>query len=133
MQKTYSLTSINDFQLETKNPALVFLYGDLWAGKTTLVQNILSRMYWVEKESITSPTYVYYNKYNNIYHFDLYRLQSYDEFVSIWWEETLDNNEGLILIEWPEIIEEYYKADAIISIRKCKESEERIIEVQYRK
>ncbi|MBT3726615.1 hypothetical protein HOG21_02715 [bacterium] len=32
---------------------------------------------------MTSPTYTYYNKYNDIYHFDLYRLKSYDEFFSI--------------------------------------------------
>ncbi|MBT3728584.1 hypothetical protein HOF65_00670 [bacterium] len=39
-----------------------------------------------------SPTYTYYNKYNNIYHFDLYKLKSYDEFFAIGGEDILDNN-----------------------------------------
>ncbi|HBA44704.1 TPA: hypothetical protein DEG21_04545 [Patescibacteria group bacterium] len=35
-------------------------------------------------EKIKSPTYIHYKKYlDHIYHFDLYKLESYDEFVNI--------------------------------------------------
>jgi len=95
MKKKYSLTDIRDLQIDIKKPSIIFLYWDLWAGKTTL-----------------------YNKYEDIYHFDLYRLWDYEEFCMIWWEEILDNNEGIILIEWPEILKPYYTPDISIRIEK---------------
>ena len=55
---------------------------------------------------VKSPTYVYYNKYGeNVYHFDLYRLGSYDDFVNIGGEEILDDRENICLVEWPELLE----------------------------
>ena len=70
------------------------------------------------KSKVTSPTYTYYNKYNNIYHFDLYRLQDYNEFFAIGGEDILDNNEWIILIEWPELLEKYYQPDLEIILKK---------------
>jgi len=93
-----------------------------------LIQKILRK-----NQEITSPTYVYYNKYEDIYHFDLYRLSSYDEFISIAGEEILDNNEGLILVEWPEKISGYYEADIEIRISKTDISDQRDIEIIYKK
>jgi len=43
-----------------------------------IIQNVLG-----QDSEVTSPTYTYYNKIGNTYHFDLYRLDSYENFVSI--------------------------------------------------
>ena len=109
---------------------IVFLYWDLWAWKTTLTQYILNNLFGIQ-ERIKSPTYIHYKKYKeNIYHFDLYRLESYDEFVNIWWEEILDNKDNISIIEWPELIEKYYKPKYKIFIKKIEwNDEEREIEV----
>lgn len=127
----YSLEKIDSLPIEIKSPSLVFLYGDLWAGKTTLSQSLISRYTGTSKEDISSPTYVYYNRYKDLYHFDLYRIEDYDEFVHIWGEDILDNNTGIILIEWPERIEKYYSPDIIIRLLPSVNSNEREIEIEY--
>lgn len=73
-----------------------------------------------------SPTYIYYNKYgDHIYHFDLYRLQTYDDFVNIGGEEILDNPENICLIEWPELLEGRYKPMIDVKIWKTEKEDER--------
>lgn len=129
MKKIYSLKDLPNLNLDIKNHCLIYLKWDLWAWKTTISKHILNNLLWV-KDNITSPTYTYYNKYiwkNNtiIYHFDLYRLKNYDEFFSIWWESILDDNNWIILIEWPELIEKYYKPNIEIKINKTNIENER--------
>lgn len=96
---------------------VIFLYWQIGMWKTTLSQMILTQFLdaWT---SITSPTYTYYNVYkNHHYHFDLYRLTDYEQFVQIGWEEIVSNNQhGIILIEWPELIEAVIKPDMSIHI-----------------
>lgn len=128
MIQKYFLKYISDLKIEIKKPCLIFLKWDLWAGKTTLAKHILNDILWIEGE-LTSPTYTYYNKYLDNYHFDLYRINNYDEFFAIWWEEILDNNSWVILVEWPEIIEKYYSPDLEIILKKTENSEEREIKI----
>ncbi len=119
-KKIYTLEELDALRLILPESGVVFLRGDLWAGKTTLSQKILSQR-GVES-AITSPTYVYYNQYGDDTHFDLYRVGDYEHFVSIWWEEILDNTDGLVLVEWPEILEPYYTADIDISLKKIDDT-----------
>lgn len=128
MIQKYFLKYISDLKIEIKKPCLIFLRWDLWSGKTTLAKHILNDILWIEGE-VTSPTYTYYNKYLDNYHFDLYRINNYDEFFAIWWEEILDNNSWVILVEWPEIIEKYYSPDLEIILKKTENSEEREIKI----
>ena len=128
MIQKYFLKYISDLKIEIKKPCLIFLRWDLWAGKTTLAKHILNDILWIEGD-VTSPTYTYYNKYLDNYHFDLYRINNYDEFFAIWWEEILDNNSWVILVEWPEIIEKYYSPDLEIILKKTENSEEREIKI----
>ncbi len=130
MKKKYSINNINSLNINIKEPSIIFLKGDLWAGKTTITKHIINNIL-KKKYDITSPTYTYYNKYDNIYHFDLYRLKEYDEFFSIWWEEILDNNSWIIIIEWPEIIDKYYKSNIEIILSKTDFDNEREIEIIY--
>lgn len=128
MKKKYLLNEIWGLNLNLKKNEIIFLYWDLWAGKTTISKHILNNLLWV-KEEIRSPTYTYYNKYLNNYHFDLYRLQNYDDFFAIWWEEILDNNSWIIIIEWPELIEKYFSPTIKILLNKTENEKEREIEI----
>ena len=132
MKKIYNLENINSLELEINSPSIIFLRWDLWAGKTTLSKHILNNILKIDEE-ITSPTYTYYNKYENNYHFDLYRISNYNEFFAIWAEEILDNNSWVILIEWPDIIEKYYSPDIEIFLRKTENENEREIEIICKK
>jgi len=136
MNQRYNINDIKELGFSFKIGDIVFLNWDLWAGKTTISKHILNNILSV-KEGITSPTYTYYNKYKwildwkeiNIYHFDLYRLNNYDEFFAIWAEEILDDNDWVILIEWPDIIKKYYNPNLIINLFKLENEDERKIEI----
>ncbi|MCH2188965.1 tRNA (adenosine(37)-N6)-threonylcarbamoyltransferase complex ATPase subunit type 1 TsaE [Candidatus Gracilibacteria bacterium] len=129
MQHIYSLQEIQDLDISPQAPCIIFLKGDLGAGKTTLSRSIIQKLVG-EEIDVISPTYTYYNKYSdNIYHFDLYRLKDYDEFFAIGGEEILDNNTGIVLIEWPELIEKYYSADIEIILEKTHREDERKITI----
>ncbi len=132
MKIKYSINNISDLNIKIKKPSLIYLKGDLWAWKTTLSKNIINNILWI-KADITSPTYTYYNKYNDIYHFDLYRLNTYDDFFAIWAEDILDNNEWVIIVEWPDLIEKYYKADIEIYINKTDDENIRELDIIYKK
>ncbi len=84
--------------------------GTLGAGKTTLVQEMLALL--GQNGPVQSPTYTYVTTYllpNNkvLYHFDLYRLSSYNEFIQAGFDEYLYEESSLCFIEWPEIITPY--------------------------
>jgi len=132
----YNINDISKLKFDLTFWDIIFLNWDLWAWKTTISKHILNNLLEV-KENVVSPTYTYYNKYTwilnwkeiQIYHFDLYRIEKYEEFFAIWAEDILDNNSWIILIEWPEIIKKYYDPDLIINLFKIENEFEREIEM----
>ena len=81
--------------------AIVFLRGDLAAGKTTLTQAIAKEK-GIEAE-VTSPTFSLQQCYegrdgNNLYHYDLYRLE-HEEFMQMGLFEEFEK-EGWHMVEW---------------------------------
>jgi tRNA threonylcarbamoyladenosine biosynthesis protein TsaE len=83
--------------------SVVFLHGDLGAGKTTLVKGIISGLGC--PDTVTSPTYTLVERYSVdnalLYHFDLYRLKTPDELELIGIRDMLDG-EAISIFEWPE-------------------------------
>lgn len=80
--------------------------GDLGAGKTTLVQQLVRQLGSVDAAS--SPTFSLVNEYltadgRSIYHSDWYRVQSLEELLDAGIEEYLYRNGHLFLIEWPGV------------------------------
>jgi len=84
-------------------------YGDLGAGKTTLIKAICEKLGVLDV--IQSPTFSLINEYltsNNseIYHFDFYRIGSIKEALDLGIEEYF-MSKSYCFIEWPEIIEDF--------------------------
>jgi tRNA threonylcarbamoyladenosine biosynthesis protein TsaE len=88
-----------------KQGCLFCLYGDIGAGKTTLVRAIAR--YLEVQEKVTSPSFVILNEYHSgkisIYHFDLYRLE--EEGVNSILEEIREYTEkpnAVTFVEWAQ-------------------------------
>ncbi len=84
--------------------ALVFLRGELGAGKTTLVRGILRA--FGHEAAVKSPTYTLLEPYEQldppVLHFDFYRVGDSEELDFIGLDELLDSD-AIKLIEWPEM------------------------------
>jgi tRNA threonylcarbamoyladenosine biosynthesis protein TsaE len=90
---------------------VVALRGDLGAGKTAFSQAI-GEMLGV-KGIMQSPTFVIekiyeidFNGFTHLIHIDAYRLDRKEELLHLGWQEIISRPENLILIEWPERVEE---------------------------
>ena len=82
---------------------VIFLEGDLGAGKTTLVRGLLRALGYTGK--VKSPTFTMVELYAisrlNLYHFDFYRFKQAEEFIDAGFDEYF-LGEGICLVEWPE-------------------------------
>lgn len=102
-----------DLALKAKPGDIFALEGDLGSGKTTFTKGFASAL-GVE-ENITSPTFVLLKKYSLpknqqkisfLIHIDCYRMESELDAYSIGMDELFENNNSVILLEWPSKIKE---------------------------
>ena len=108
---------------------VIAMSGDLGAGKTVFIRG-LARGLGVTAR-VTSPTYTVVNEYEGtlpLFHFDLYRIDSYDDLYAIGFFDYLDRG-GIIAAEWSENIEglaEELENVTSIRIDKLGENDRRI-------
>jgi len=96
---------------EKKNSSwLVCLSGELGSGKTYFAKSLAKEL--GVKGMVNSPTFLIMKKYisgNNkkyaLYHFDCYRISDPKEVLDLGWEEILNGENNIIVVEWPEKIE----------------------------
>lgn len=88
---------------------VIFLHGDLGAGKTTFVKGIAQGL--KIENLVVSPTFTILRTYETkhdlikkLYHIDLYRLDENTSEKSMGIDEILNDNSSVIVIEWPEKI-----------------------------
>ncbi len=99
--ETFALAARLAVQL--KPGMVIYLHGDLGAGKTCLVRGILNALGYSGR--VKSPTYTLLEPYQagglDLRHFDLYRLHDENEWELAGFRDECDGN-NVILIEWPD-------------------------------
>ena len=111
-------------------PKLVLLRGDLGAGKTTLVKGIAAAFDAAAEEDVTSPTFTLIHEYRgpraNLYHIDLYRIDTQRELDTLALDDLRADN-SILLIEWGEKFSRFVRErDVEISLEREGESGRRI-------
>lgn len=109
------------------------LYGDLGAGKTTLVKGVAQ--YFGVKKNITSPTFALMNVYEvkskkykafglsssrrvkRVIHIDTYRLEDESKLIEIGVEDYIGAPDTVCLIEWPEKLKTLLRGKKKIEIK----------------
>jgi len=117
-------------ELNSSKNLVICLEGNLGGGKTTFVQGLAEGL--GIKETVNSPTFLIMKKYTspdrkrtsvcslsletkkyNLYHFDCYRISSYQEILDLGFEEIISDKNNIIAIEWPEKIKKILPKERI--------------------
>tara|TARA_B100000678_G_scaffold44707_2_gene34488 strand:- start:7485 stop:7889 length:405 start_codon:yes stop_codon:yes gene_type:complete len=115
MEFEYRLSNIDDaisFILEHAQSKTILFYGEMGAGKTTLIKNLVKKLN--SQDQVVSPTFSLVNEYetddDKIFHFDFYRIEDENEAYDIGFEDYLEQS-GWKFIEWPQKIQNLIPAD----------------------
>ncbi|MGL5438859.1 MAG: tRNA (adenosine(37)-N6)-threonylcarbamoyltransferase complex ATPase subunit type 1 TsaE [Filifactoraceae bacterium] len=108
----------------------ICLHGELGAGKTHMAKGIAIGL-GVE-EIVSSPTFTIVQEYRGnkleLLHFDVYRLSGGEELELIGFSEYLKRN-GVVLIEWAEIVKDILPIDRIDIYLKYSDDGGRIMDI----
>ena len=109
-----------------KGTEIIAMFGGLGAGKTAFTRG-LARGLGIE-DGVSSPTFALVHEYEgkfNLYHFDMYRINTFDDLYTTGFFDYMDN--GVMVIEWSENIESALPDDCIrIYIKVISENEREI-------
>ncbi|HYW94057.1 MAG TPA: tRNA (adenosine(37)-N6)-threonylcarbamoyltransferase complex ATPase subunit type 1 TsaE [Bacteroidales bacterium] len=109
------LQAARTFTQAMDNHRVFALYGEMGAGKTTLVKAICQVL--EVDDTVSSPTFALVYEYTSpvaglIYHFDLYRIRSIEELYDLGYEDYFFGG-NLCFIEWPEKAENLLPGDVV--------------------
>ncbi len=106
---------------------MIAMFGGLGAGKTAFTRG-LARGLGID-DGVSSPTFALVHEYEGrymLYHFDMYRIGSYDDLYSTGFFDY--QGQGVMIIEWSENIEPFLPEERInITIKRISDNEREII------
>jgi tRNA threonylcarbamoyladenosine biosynthesis protein TsaE len=111
-------------------PKLVLLRGELGAGKTTLIKGIAEGFQAASQEDVTSPTFTLVHEYRgpqaNLYHIDLYRVDTQRELETLGLDDLIDEK-SVLLIEWGEKFARFQRErDVEVELERLGETKRKI-------
>ena len=138
MKKTFQLNEIQQVAksiIEVTPGKQLFFYGEMGAGKTTLIKALVKELGAVN--SGNSPTFGLVNEYHDTqgdllaYHFDFYRLKNEIEALDMGLEDYLGSN-AWVFMEWPEKIKSLLPEDAVSIFLHFIDENTRSVELNIR-
>ena len=119
--------------LELAGQEKVFLfYGEMGAGKTTLINKICKHL--GTSDHTSSPTFSIVNEYlipnGSIYHFDFYRLKNQSEAFDLGYEDYFYSG-NYCMVEWPQKIADLLPEKYIKIKIEVIDENKRVIEVGF--
>ena len=117
--------------VKLKGGEVLALFGGMGMGKTAFTRGLANGL-GIEG-GVSSPTFALMHEYRgkfNIYHFDMFRIETWDDLSSTGFFDCLDYG-GIVVVEWSENIENALPPEAIrIRISRGKKENERIFEIE---
>lgn len=109
-----------------KGNEVIAMFGGLGAGKTAFTRGLAHGL--GIDDGVSSPTFALVHEYDGkftVYHFDMYRVTTWDDLYSTGFFDYIGN--GIMIIEWSENIKEFLPKDYIsVTISTVSENEREI-------
>lgn len=127
-----------DFAKDLQNGDILLLEGELGSGKTTFTKG-LCKYFGISEDEVRSPTFTLMNTYSTldnqnqaeqIVHIDTYRMDETQELIDIGVEEHLNDENSIVLVEWPEKIKDLVEKRGTKKI-KFKHVEDNRRKIEY--
>lgn len=119
-----------DFAKQIKGGAVIAFTGGMGMGKTAFTRGFVRGM--GNQSDVYSPTFAIVNDYGgspHIYHFDMYRIDTWDALYSTGFFDYI-TDESVLLIEWSENIENALRDDTVfVNIEAGDSDNDRVITV----
>ncbi len=113
-----------------KDTMFIALRGEMGVGKTAFVRGFAD---YFGIRGVKSPTYTIVNEYRgsaSVFHFDMYRIESEDDLLSIGFDDYV-RKKGYCIAEWSENVKEFLPSDTVfVTIKKVDDTDKRIIEIE---
>ncbi|MFY8020885.1 MAG: tRNA (adenosine(37)-N6)-threonylcarbamoyltransferase complex ATPase subunit type 1 TsaE [Bacteroidia bacterium] len=111
---------------------LICFYGEMGAGKTTLIKSICAELNMMDE--VSSPSFGLVNEYKNsaeesFFHFDFYRIKSIEEVYDMGYEDYFDSGH-VCFIEWPEKINDILSQENYLKISIQIQDTYRILSIE---
>ncbi len=122
---------------EPAGATIIYLSGELGAGKTTFVKAFARTLRMNIK--LSSPTFTIMKKYplkslknfRWLFHLDAYRLNDEKELLLLGWKEIISDPRNLVFIEWPENVPGILPSDCIDIHIAHGEKDERFFRLKW--
>ena len=117
-----------DFAKTLKAKDVLAFFGEMGAGKTAFVRGLAKGLGITE--NISSPTFATVNDYGALAHFDMYRIETWEDLYSTGFFDCIDQGK-ILAVEWSENIENALPENAIrITITKGEGENDRTITIE---